>query len=79
MENPSKHIGILQHYGCEACGPIADALERAGTCQHSIRSLEGNSVPYEIGSTIINLDAHTHLPQLQKIGRPVFARWAALL
>jgi hypothetical protein len=84
MKNPSKHVGVLQHHGRESPGLVADSLKRAGTGQHYIRPFEGNSVPYEIGNgdtpngVANKLNAHTHLQQLQKIGRPGFARWVAL-
>jgi GMP synthase (glutamine-hydrolysing) len=32
-----------------------------------------------LNGVAIKLNAHSHLPQLQKIGREVFARWVALL
>ncbi|MGA2137485.1 MAG: hypothetical protein ABSH14_01340 [Verrucomicrobiia bacterium] len=85
MENPSKHVGILQHRGCESLGLIADSPKRAGAGRLYIRPLEGNSVPHETGDvaclngTAIKLNAHTHLLRLQNIGRPRFAWWIALL
>jgi hypothetical protein len=32
-----------------------------------------------LNGAAIKLNAHTHLPQLQKIGQRVFSRWVALL
>jgi hypothetical protein len=79
MENPSKHIGIFQRHDGESPGLIADALERTVLGQRCASTFAGNSVPHVIGSAAIKLNAHTYLPPLQKIGRPVFARWIALL
>jgi hypothetical protein len=85
MENPSKHVRILQLRGRESPGLIADSTKRAGVGQLYIRPPKGNSVPHEIANlaglngTGFKLTAHTHLPQLQKIGRPALAWRIALI
>jgi len=49
MENPPKHVSILQHHEHETPGLIADALQHAAVRQRYIRAFKGDLVPHEMG------------------------------
>ncbi len=49
MENPPKHVLVLQHHRCENLGTIDDALQRARIEPRYIRSADGQPVPKELG------------------------------
>ena len=52
MENPQKHVYVLQHHECETLGIIADALKHAAITPKYVRSFEGQAVPKEMGNSV---------------------------
>jgi len=52
MENPQKHVHVLQHHDCENLGTIAQALQNAGVSPRYTRTFEGQPVPKQMGDTV---------------------------
>jgi len=49
MENPQKHVLVLQHHSCEGLGTIADVLAQRRITPSFIRSFKNEPVPKEMG------------------------------